>query len=128
MSGSSVCASRLICALALIAATTAAHAQGDAARGEKRFEECASCHTTVRGDNGVGPSLFGMFDRKAGELADFRYSPALKRSGITWTAQTLDEFVADPQKKVPGNRMPYAGLPDARERADLIAYLQKVAK
>ena len=119
---------RLICALALVAATTAAHAQGDAALGEKRFEECASCHTTVRGENGVGPSLFGMFDRKAGELDDFRYSPALKRSGITWTAKTLDEFIADPQKVVPGNRMPYAGMPDAGERANLIAYLQKVAK
>jgi cytochrome c len=69
-----------------------------------------------------------VFDRKAGELADFRYSPALKRSGITWTEQTLDTFIADPQKMVPANRMPYAGMPDARERADLIAYLQKVAK
>ena len=69
-----------------------------------------------------------MFDRKAGDLADYRYSPAMKRSGITWTAKSLDEFVADPQKMVPGNRMPYAGLPDARERANLLAYLQKVAK
>ncbi len=66
-----------------------------------------------------------MFDRKAGELADFRYSPALKRSGITWTAQTLDTFIADPQKTVPANRMPYAGMPDAADRADLIAYLRK---
>jgi cytochrome c len=82
----------------------------------------------MRGDNGVGPSLFGVVDRKAGALDDFRYSPAMKRSGITWTAKTLDEFLADPQKLVPANRMPYAGMPDARERADLIAYLQKVAK
>ena len=121
-------ASRLMGALALIAATTAAHAQGDAALGEKRFEDCASCHTTVRGDNGVGPSLFGLFDRKAGALDEFRYSPAMKRSGITWTAKSLDEFLADPQKLVPANRMPYAGMPDAGERAALIAYLQKVAK
>jgi cytochrome c len=118
----------LMGALALIAATTAAQAQGDAAIGEKRFEDCAACHTTMRGDNGVGPSLFGVVDRKAGALDDFRYSPAMKRSGITWTAKTLDEFLADPQKLVPANRMPYAGMPDARERADLIAYLQKVAK
>ena len=66
-----------------------------------------------------------MFGRKAGTLADFRYSPALKRSGITWTAQTLDAYLADPQKAVPANRMPYAGLADASDRADLIAYLQK---
>jgi cytochrome c len=119
---------RMMGALALVAATTAANAQGDATLGEKRFEECAACHTTARGENGVGPSLFGVIDRKAGELADFRYSPALKRSGITWTAKSLDDFLADPQKMVAGNRMPYAGMTDARERANLIAYLQKVAK
>jgi cytochrome c2 len=126
-----VAASRAIARLAaivLVAAASAAHADGDAARGEKRFEECVACHSTERGANAVGPTLFGVFDRKAGELADYRYSPALKRSGITWTAQTLDAFIADPQQVVPANRMPYAGLPDAGARADLIAYLQKVSK
>jgi cytochrome c len=115
----------LVCATALIVGAGTAWADGDAARGEKRFEECAACHATERGVNNVGPSLYGMFDRKAGEAAEFRYSPALKRSGIVWTAQTLDTFIADPQKVVPANRMPYAGLPDADGRADLIAYLQK---
>jgi cytochrome c len=113
----------LIAALMLLAG--AARADGDAARGEKRFEECATCHTLERGVNNVGPSLYGVVGRKAGEIADFRYSPAMKRSGITWTAQTLDMFIADPQKEVPGNRMPFAGMPDAGERADLIAYLMK---
>ena len=113
---------------ALIAATTAARADGDAARGEKRFEECVACHSIERNVNSVGPSLHGVFGRKAGELADFRYSPAMKRSGISWTPQTLDTFIADPQKMVPANRMPYAGMPDAADRADLIAYLQKASK
>jgi len=117
-----------LAAIVLVAAAGAAHADGDAARGEKRFEECVACHSTERGANAVGPTLFGVFDRKAGELADYRYSPALKRSGITWTAQTLDAFIADPQQVVPANRMPYAGLPDAGARADLIAYLQKASK
>ena len=116
----------LIAALMLLAG--AARADGDAARGEKRFEECATCHTIERGVNNVGPSLHGVVGRKAGEIADFRYSPAMKRSGITWTAQTLDMFIADPQKEVPGNRMPFAGMPDAGERADLIAYLMKASK
>jgi cytochrome c len=119
---------RLVWAAALIAMAGAAHADGDAARGEQRFEDCAACHSTERGVNKVGPSLNGVFDRKAGELADFRYSPAIKRSGITWTAQTLDTFIADPQQAVPTNRMPYAGMPDAGDRADLIAYLSKVSK
>jgi cytochrome c len=114
--------------LALVVVAGTARADGDAARGEKRFEECATCHTTERGVNNVGPSLFGLFGRKAGEVADFRYSPAMKKSGITWTPQTVDSFVADPQKDVPGNRMPFAGMPDAGERADLIAYLQKATK
>jgi cytochrome c len=121
-------AGSLICAIALIAGAGTASADGDAARGEKRFEECAACHATERGVNNVGPSLYGVFDRKAGEAAEFRYSPALKRSGIVWTVQTLDTFLADPQKVVPANRMPYAGMPDADGRADLIAYLQKAFK
>ena len=112
----------------LLAATGAARADGDAARGEKRFEECATCHSTERGVNNVGPSLFGVLGRKAGEIADFRYSPAMRTSGITWSAQTLDKFIADPQQEVPGNRMPFAGMPDAGDRADLIAYLQKATK
>jgi cytochrome c len=128
MSARLIHAARLLCALALAAAANAARADGDPTRGEKRFEECASCHTTERGGNAVGPNLYGVFDRKAGELADYRYSPALKRSGITWTAQTMDSFIADPQKVVPANRMPYAGMPDAGARADLIAYLLQVAK
>ena len=113
---------------AVLFAANAARAEGDAARGEKRFEECATCHSTERGVNNVGPSLFGVIGRKAGEIADFRYSPAMRTSGITWSAQKLDEFIADPQKEVPGNRMPFAGMPDAGDRADLLAYLQKATK
>jgi len=109
---------------ALSSLAGAARADGDAARGKKLYEECAACHAMERDQNGVGPSLHGLFGRKAGEIANFRYSPALKRSGITWTPLTLDAYIADPQKEVPANRMPYAGMPDARDRADLIAYLQ----
>jgi cytochrome c len=106
----------------------AARADGDAARGEVKFQDCAACHKLEAGANNVGPSLHGVFTRKAGELADFRYSPAIKRSGITWTPETLDKFITDPQGVVPANRMPYAGMPSPGDRADLIAYLQKAAK
>jgi cytochrome c len=105
-----------------------ARADGDAVRGETKFQDCAACHKLEAGANNVGPSLHGVFARKAGELADFRYSPAIKRSGITWTPELLDNFIADPQAMVPGNRMPYAGMASASDRADLIAYLQKTAK
>jgi len=128
MTATAMRARALIGAMVLMAAAGAARADGDPARGEKRFEECATCHTLERGVNNVGPSLFGLIGRKAGEIADFRYSPALKKSGLTWTPQVLDTFIADPQKEVPGNRMPFAGMPDAADRADLIAYLQKATK
>ena len=120
---------RTIVVAATFVLATAAHAQqGDAARGEQKFVECAACHSVERGVNNVGPTLAGIFGRPAGGLTDFRYSAAMRQSGITWTAQTLDEYIADPQKRIPANRMPYAGLPDAAARADLIAYLQKATK
>jgi cytochrome c len=106
----------------------AAYAEGDASRGEARFQECAACHRLQPGANEVGPSLHGIFSRRAGELADFRYSPAMKRSGIAWTAETLDKYVADPQGFIPANRMPYAGMSNANDRADLIVYLQNATK
>ena len=106
----------------------AARADGDPARGEARFQECAACHKLEPGVNEVGPSLHGIFMRKAAELADFRYSPAMKRSGIVWTAETLEKYIADPQALIPANRMPYAGMTNASDRADLIAYLVKATK
>jgi cytochrome c len=118
----------LLWTVALVTAAGAARAGGDAARGEKLYEDCAACHSIERGVNGVGPTLYGIFGRKAGELDDYRYSPALKRSGIIWTEGTLDTFIADSQATVPANRMPYAGMPNAADRDDLIAYLQKASK
>jgi cytochrome c len=106
----------------------AARADGDAVRGEARFQDCAACHRLEAGVNNVGPSLHGIFTRKAAELADFRYSPAMKRSGIVWTPETLNTFISDPQAMVPANRMPYAGMANTGDRADLIAYLSKAAR
>ena len=120
-----VCAGAI---LVMLSAHAAAHAQGDPVRGEQRFQDCAACHATQPGVNNVGPSLAGIFDRKAATAAEFRYSPALRRSGITWTVDTIDAFIADPQKMVPNNRMPYAGMPQANDRADLIAYLSKATR
>jgi cytochrome c len=114
---------RATAALSVLLLSGAAHADGDAARGETRFQDCAACHKLDAGANNVGPSLHGIFTRKAGEVADFRYSPAIKRSGIVWTPETLDKFITDPQALVPGNRMPYAGMANAGDRADLIVYL-----
>ena len=112
----------------LLAAMRVAFADGDTARGERRFEECVACHALEKGKESVGPDLHGVFGRKAGEGGGFRYSPALRRSGIVWSEQTIDTFIADPQAVIPGNRMPFAGMPEASARADLIAYLVKTFK
>jgi cytochrome c len=120
---------RITLALTATLLTTApTWGDGDASHGEKLFQECAACHKLDAGTNEVGPSLHGIFTRKAGALADFRYSPAMKRSGIEWTPQTLDKYIADPQATIPANRMPYAGMASASDRADLIAYLLKTTK
>jgi cytochrome c len=121
-------ARRVTAALSLLLLSGAARADGDATRGEARFQDCAACHKLEAGANNVGPTLHGIFTRKAGEIADFRYSPAIKRSGIVWTPETLDKFITDPQALVPGNRMPYAGMANASDRADLIAYLIKASQ
>ena len=111
----------------LLAAVGPALAQADARRGEQLFVECRTCHALDAGatPNALGPTLAGLIGRKAAAVEDFRYSPAMRRSNLAWNRQTLDAFLADPQKVVPGNRMPYSGLADARERADLIAYLSQ---
>ncbi len=118
-------------AAVLIAATcslvwlpTVARAQ-DAAAGKQAFTQCAACHS-VEAVNGAGPSLRGIFGRKAGSFAGFRYSRALKSAGISWDDKNLDTYLVDPQKLVPGNLMPFSGVPDAKQRADLIAYLKTV--
>jgi len=116
----------LVTAALLLAANTA-HAQ-DAARGETLYADCAACHPLEPGVHGVGPTLYRIIGRKAGGYDDYRYSAALRRSGLTWTAEALDTFVGDPQAAVPANRMPYAGMPDAKDRADLIAFLRKTGK
>ena len=71
----------------LLGAAGVAHAGGDPAHGEKLYEDCVACHPIERGVHGIGPTLYGILGRKAGEIADYRYSPALRRSGITGTSK-----------------------------------------
>jgi cytochrome c len=99
----------------------------DASNGKAVFSRCAACHTNNKGGpNGVGPNLFGVVGRKAAGKPDFSYSPALKNSHIVWTPQKLDAWISNPMKLVPGTRMVFAGISDASQRADLIAYLGTV--
>ena len=100
-------------------------ADADPARGEAVFRKCASCHTLEAGGrNRVGPRLHGLFGRQAGAVADFRYTAALKESGLVWDETTLDAFLKDSEAFVPGTKM-YGGLAIDQDRADLIAYLRR---
>ena len=109
---------------AVMLAAGPALADGDAAAGEKLFVKCKTCHTLEAGKNKVGPSLAGLMGRAAASVADFNYSDAMKASGLTWDEATLNEYLADPKGKVPGNKMVFPGMKKDEDRANLIAYLK----
>jgi cytochrome c len=117
---------RFLAVLLLSALPAAAAPAGDAAgnpeRGAAVYERCQACHSLER--NRSGPKHCGLLGRTAGAVPGFLgYSAALKDSGIVWTAESLERFLADPRGTVPGTRMGYAGVKDPQERADLIAFL-----
>ena len=93
--------------------------------GEAAFSTCAGCHT-VTGAERLGPHLNGVIGRKAGSVAGFNYSRAMKQSDIVWNADTLEQYLKNPQKTVPGNRMPFAGLEDEQKRDAIAAYLESL--
>jgi cytochrome c len=101
----------------------AALAAGDPAAGEAVYSRCQGCHALEY--NRTGPKHCGLLGRRAGSVPGFEYSPAMKQSGIVWNAKTLGRFLANPTQAVPGTTMTYAGVPDAKDRANLIAYLGK---
>lgn len=108
----------------LALSSSVALAQGDAENGEKVFNKCKACHAVDEPKNKVGPHLVGIFGRPAGSVEDFRYSDAMKESGVTWNEETIAAYLADPRGYIKGNRMAFAGLKE-EEIADLLAYLKE---
>lgn len=115
---------KALAALLALAPLLAA-ATGDTAAGRKLFASCANCHAVGPGArHGFGPHLNDLAGRKAGSLAGYAYSPALKASGLVWTPATLTAYLRDPGTLVPGTKMRYWGLGiNERKVADLLAYL-----
>jgi nitrite reductase (NO-forming) len=105
----------------------AASLQGDAVAGRQVFKKCQACHSLEPDKTILGPSLAGIVGRKSGAEPNFNYSPAMKQAGLTWDAATLDAYLMDPQKIVPGNRMPFPGLKTDQDRKDVIAFLAAAA-
>jgi nitrite reductase (NO-forming) len=109
---------------AATAAPPPAALAASADEGRRVFSKCQACHSLQPGKNGVGPSLAGILGKPSASAADFNYSEAMRQAHLTWDAQKLDAYLADPQKLVPGNRMPFPGLKSERDRTNVIAYLQ----
>jgi nitrite reductase (NO-forming) len=105
------------------AANAAMNVKGDVAAGRQVYRKCQACHAMEPRKNLVGPSLAGIVGRKAGSVPNYSYSPAMKNANVTWDAKTLDAYLADPQKVVPANKMPFPGLKTEHDRTDVIAYL-----
>ena len=101
----------------------------DLENGEKVFKKCKVCHTEeAGGKNKVGPNLHGLFGRTAGTVEGFKYSDAMTESGIVWSEETLDAYLAKPKEYIPKNKMAFAGIKDEQDRVDLIAYLKEVTQ
>ena len=110
----------LVFACMVVPLTT--HAAGDAARGKEIYESrCFACHSVDA--NRVGPMHMGVFGRRVGKVADFEYSKALKKSKVVWNDKTLDQWLANPEKLIPGQVMGFQ-VQEAADRADIIAYLK----
>ena len=111
--------------LGLALAAGAAFAQGAPQKGQQVFQDtCAGCHV-LTGEGFAGPPLSGVYGRKAG-TAQFQYSDAMKKSGIVWDDKSLANFLADPDKAVPGTAM-NANVSDSQQRDDVIAYLKSLS-
>ena len=101
-----------------------ARADGDAAKGEKVYAKCKTCHEIATDKNKVGPTLQGVIGRKAGTVQGFKYSEAMVNSGVTWDVATIAEYVAKPKEFIAGNKMAFSGLKKEDEIEDLVAYIQ----
>ena len=116
--------------VAAAVAAAPAGAAGDAARGERLFnQQCKACHTLEKGGPGTaGPNLNGLFGRKAGSGGGYPSSEAMKTSGIVWDDTTVAEYLKDPKAKVPGTKMIFAGFKQDAQQEDMIAFLRKATQ
>lgn len=119
-----------VAGLAILILSNAALAEtGDATRGQRIFRVCGACHSLQAGKSMTGPSLSGIFGKKAGSDPKFsRYSNALKSADVVWDDNTVDAWIANPQLVVPGNEMTFPGVKEPQQRLDLLAFLKQATK
>ena len=110
---------------ALLAALPAPWNEADLDNGRRVFARCRSCHTIAEGGpNMTGPNLYGMFGRQAGAVPGFNYSTAVKDAGFLWDGARLDQWLENPRTFLRGTKMSFAGIPDATDRRDVVAFLK----
>ena len=116
----------LILASLTIAATMGMANAQDLAAGEQSFRKCSPCHAVGEdAKNKVGPVLNGLDGRKSGTVAEYSYSDANKKADITWSEASFKDYIQNPMAKMPGTKMPFAGIKNDKEIADLWAYLKQ---
>ena len=120
----------LVLSLVLLspASAVATYHPGNAVKGKQTFRFCAFCHSLNQGEIRVGPSLAGLFGRKAGSVKGFRYTKALKASAVVWDEQSLNAWLANPRKFIPGNRMQFRGFKSPEVRANVIVFLKQATR
>ena len=110
---------------ALLASLPAPWNAADLENGRRAFARCRSCHTiTEGGPNMTGPNLYGVFGRQAGAHPDFNYSEAMETADFVWDGPRLDDWLENPRTFLRGTKMSFAGIPDATDRRDVIAFLK----
>jgi cytochrome c len=120
---------KLVLAIAMVAAMPVAANAADAEAGKAVFGKCKACHQIGEGSkNAVGPNLTGVIGRKAGTAEGFNYSDSMKNSGLTWDEASFKDYITDPKKKVPGNKMVFMGLADGTDRDNIFEYLKSFSK
>ena len=97
----------------------------DPVNGKKVFKKCVACHSLQEGKNKIGPSLYNLLDRKAGLVEGYKYSKAMKNSGVVWNEESLDEFLTKPRKFIPKTKMSFRGIKNKSLRDDLISFLKQ---
>ena len=119
----------MMAAAVLAATSTAALADGDAAKGAKVFAKCKACHVADAETNRVGPHLKGVIGRAVASVADYKYSDGMKEfaaANPTWTDELFLTYIENPKAAVPKTKMAFAGVKKEEERADLLAYLKSM--
>lgn len=118
-----------VIAILALALSSPAFAKADKEAGKRVFAQCAACHRIdASGSHGVGPNLNKVIGRRAGTVPGFRFSPAMAASNRVWSESALDAYLAAPMTSMPGSRMPFAGLRNAADRRNVIAYIKSAAK